>query len=263
VGSILPGDPLVRHPSLVAALVALTASPAAAHFLQLVPTTDVLPDGGSVTVDMRFSHPMDGGPVMQLETPARVDLHTAEGVRDLRADLQPQTLDGRQAFLLEVDLPEPGGATLVVEPVPYWEPAEGKSIVHYTKLFLDSFATGEGWDAALGLPVEIRPLVRPTGLWTGNLFRGVVLRDGAPVPFAEIEVEYLNDGSLAAPNDAFVTQVIRADANGTFAYAMPRAGWWGFAALLEADTPLPSPSGEPAPVELGGLIWVRAVDMDG
>ncbi|MFW5680450.1 MAG: DUF4198 domain-containing protein [Pseudomonadota bacterium] len=253
----------MRHPFVVATVLALSAGPAAAHFLQLVPTTDVLPDGGSVTVDIRFSHPMDGGPVMHLETPVRVDLHTRNGVRDLRSELEPREFDGRQAFGLEVDLPEPGGATLVVEPVPYWEPAEGKSIVHYTKLFLDSFATGEGWDAPVGLPVEIQPLVRPTGLWTGNLFRGMVLRDGAPVPFAEIEVEYLNDGSVTAPNDAFVTQVILADANGTFAYALPRAGWWGFAALLEAETPLPAPSGEPAPVELGGLMWVRAVDMGG
>ena len=76
----------------------------------------------------------------------------------------------------------------------------------------------------VGLPVEIEPLVRPTGLWTGNLFRGIVTKGGEPVPFAEIEVEYVNDGSIAAPNDAFVTQVIKADAGGVFAYAMPRAG---------------------------------------
>jgi cobalt/nickel transport protein len=148
-----------------------------------------------------------------------------------------------------------------VEPQPYWEPAEGKLIVHYAKVVVDAFASGEGWDEMIGLPVEIEPLVRPTGLWTGNLFRGVVRRNGEPVPFAEIEVEYVNDGSITAPNDAFVTQVIKADQGGQFAYAIPRAGWWGFAALIEGEQKMKSPDGRSVPVELGGLIWVKAVDM--
>jgi cobalt/nickel transport protein len=158
-------------------------------------------------------------------------------------------------------LAEPGAAIFFVEPQPYWEPAEGKYIVHYAKVVVDSYASGEGWDELVGLPVEIRPLTRPTGLWTGNVFSGVVLKDGAPVPFAEVEVEFINDGSVTPPNDAFVTQVITADANGTFTYAMPRGGWWGFAALIEGDTPMTSPEGEQVPVENGALMWVKATDM--
>jgi cobalt/nickel transport protein len=42
---------------------------------------------------------------------------------------------------------------------------------------------------------------------------------------------------------------------------MPRAGWWGFAALVEEDKPGKGPDGKPATTELGGLIWVQAVDM--
>jgi cobalt/nickel transport protein len=251
----------VRSFAAVTVLAALATAPAQAHFLQLIPERDVLPNGGTVAVDIRFSHPMDGGPVMAMDRPERVGLATANGVQTLGDDLEPVTVDGVQAFTLDLELARPGGATLFVEPVPYWESAEGKYIVHYTKVFLDSYATGEGWDREVGLPVEIRPLVRPTGVWTGNVFRGVVLRDGAPVPNAEIEVEYLNDGSVASPNPAFVTQVIKADADGRFSYAMPRAGWWGFAALLEADEPMTSPEGDAVPVELGGLIWVRTVDM--
>jgi cobalt/nickel transport protein len=148
-----------------------------------------------------------------------------------------------------------------VEPRPYWEPGEQKMIVHYAKVVVDGFGAGQGWDAMAGLPVEIRPLVRPYGLWTGNLFRGVVVRDGEPVPFALVEVEWRNDGSITPPSDAFVTQVIHAGASGEFAYAMPRAGWWGFAALIEAEETMKSPTGKDVPVELGALMWVRAVDM--
>ncbi len=113
----------------------------------------------------------------------------------------------------------------------------------------------------VGLPVEIEPLTRPTGLWTGNVFTGVVLKNGKPVPNAEIEVEYVNDGSVKVPNPTFVTQVLKADSNGTFSYAMPRAGWWGFAALTEGDKKMKRPDGSLAPVEVGGLIWVKATDM--
>lgn len=134
-------------------------------------------------------------------------------------------------------------------------------IVHYTKVVVDAYDAGEGWDAELGLPVEITPLTRPYALWTGNLFRGVVKKDGHPVPYAEVEVEWINDGSVTPPADAYITQVVKADAGGVFAYTMPRAGWWGFAALTEGDEPMKNPRGELVPVEAGGLIWVHTRDM--
>ena len=76
-------------------------------------------------------------------------------------------------------------------------------------------------------------------------------------------MEYYNEaGKVKIPNDAFVTQVIKADAHGVFSYTMPRAGWWGFAALVDGDEKMSNPDGEPADLELGGLIWVRTVDME-
>jgi cobalt/nickel transport protein len=54
--------------------------------------------------------------------------------------------------------------------------------------------------------------------------------------------------------------VIKADANGTFAYAMPKAGWWAFAALVDGPK-MRNPKGEMVDSELGGLIWVRCRDM--
>jgi len=50
--------------------------------------------------------------------------------------------------------------------------------------------------------------------------------------------------------------VVRADANGVFAFTCPRAGWWGFAALNEADYTLKNPKGEDKGVELGAVLWV-------
>lgn len=205
---------------------------------------------------------MEQGPRMQMETPRRFDMIVGGKSYDLRSALRPNVIDGRQAFDATIQLKRPGDHILLVEPEPYWEPAEGKMIVHYTKVVVDFLGAEDGWDTLVGLPVEIEPLVRPYGLWTGNTFRGVVRRDGRPVSFAEVEVEYWNEGlRVTPPNGAFVTQVVKADANGVFSYTIPKAGWWGFAALVDGDKPMPNPDGEPADVELGGLIWVKAVDM--
>jgi cobalt/nickel transport protein len=239
----------------------LAGGAASAHFQELLPSDDVLPEGGTVSLDLVFTHPMDRGPTMDMVKPVRFGVKQGDSTIDLLGSLEEEKIDGKTAWRARYALPEPGAAIFFVEPTPYWEPAEGKYIVHYAKVTVDSYASGEGWDNLVGLPVEIQPLVRPTGVWTGNLFRGIVLKDGKPVPFAEIEVEYVNDGSVAAPNDAFVTQIIKADGNGVFDYAMPRAGWWGFAALIEGDEPMQSPEGKSVPVELGALIWIKTVDM--
>jgi cobalt/nickel transport protein len=50
-----------------------------------------------------------------------------------------------------------------------------------------------------------------------------------------------------------VTQTIKADGNGLFTYATPVAGWWGFAALNEADYTILR-DGVDKGVELGAVI---------
>lgn len=52
---------------------------------------------------------------------------------------------------------------------------------------------------------------------------------------------------------------MKADANGVFTYAVPFAGWWGFAALNTADEKLDH-DGTPKNVELGAVLWAEFVD---
>lgn len=246
-------------------LVALTmsATPTFAHFLEILPSTDRFgAESEAVDLSLVFTHPMERGPTMDMVRPARFGVKGPAGETELLSTLAATPINGKSAWGASYVPSEPGNYIFFVEPAPYWEAAEGKSIIHYSKVVVDAYDWGDGWAEPVGLPVEIEPLVRPYGLWTGNLFSGVVRRDGAPVPFAEIEVEWVNDGSVTPPGDAFITQVIKADSNGVFHYALPRAGWWGFAALVEADYQLPDPTGTPQPVELGGLIWVNAIDMN-
>lgn len=238
---------------------------AEAHFQVLMPSTDIVTAEGDRTVSLSvvFTHPMEQGPAMEMGKPVRFGVLAGGARKDLTATLREHRTDGKTSFESSYTMRSPGDKVFYLEPAPYWEAAERKMIVHYTKVVVNAFGEEEGWDRLVGFPVEIEPLVRPYGLWTGNAFRGVVRHKGSPVPFAEVEVEYWNAGkAVRIPSDPFITQVIKADGQGVFTYVMPRAGWWGFAALVDGDATMPNPDAEQVEIELGGLMWVRCEDMD-
>ena len=217
---------------------------------------------GIISLDILFTHPMEQGPHMEMGKPKQFGVLAGGKKQDLLEMLKDKSYGGKTGYGATYDVQEPGDYVFYIEPAPYWEPAEGKMIIHYTKVVVSAMGAEEGWDEMVGLPVEIEPLVRPYGLWAGNQFRGVVKVNGKPEPFAEIEVEYWNEGKkVGIPADAFVTQVIKADAAGVFSYTMPKAGWWSFAALVEAEKEMENPEGTMVPVELGGLMWVKCTEM--
>ncbi|MCZ7585990.1 MAG: DUF4198 domain-containing protein [Deltaproteobacteria bacterium] len=244
-------------------LVLACASLAPAHFGQILPSDDIVtPDENrTVTLTVRFAHPFEQG-LMDMEPPAQFGaLAAGKAMTDL-PPLETRAKDGKRFHVADVKLNRPGDYVFFVEPKPYWEPTEDKFIVHYAKVIVQAFGLEEGWDALAGLPIEIRPLTRPYGLWTGNVFTGQVMKNGQPLPGAEIEISYENEGgAVKAPAEAYTIQVVQADENGVFSYAMPRAGWWGFAALAESDKQLKDPDGVMKPVEIGGVLWVRTRDM--
>lgn len=242
---------------LAAALALLAAAPAAAHFAMALPD-ETMPDRdgpAEVAVEFSFSHPFEGEG-MPLVRPASAGAITPDGPRDLTADLAEAELYGAPAWTLTLPLESPGVHILHMSMAPYWEPAEDVFIVHHAKAYFAAYGVSDGWDALAGLPVEIKPMAQPFGLWEGNVFTGQVLRDGEPVPFAGVEVEHLADGARPDTHDLMITQSIVADENGVFSYAPPGPGWWGFAALMEADETMEH-EGEQKAVELGAVLWVR------
>jgi cobalt/nickel transport protein len=161
------------------------------------------------------------------------------------------------AWKADYAIKRPGIYMFYMEPQPYWEPSEDVFIVHYTKTVVTAFGDDEGWDAEIGLKTEIVPLSKPYGLYAGNVFQGIVKMDNTPVPYAEVEIEYYNKRKTSvAPTDYMVTQTIKADRNGVFTYAAPSAGWWGFAALNEADFTIKH-NGTDKGVEIGAVLWVH------
>lgn len=237
--------------------------PAHAHFQELIPSTDIVTVQGDrdLSIELVWGHPMENVS-MEMAKPTQFGVQVDGSKQDLLETLEPQTVKDHQAWKAQYTVKRPGDHIFYVEPAPYWEPAEGVMIIHNTKVVVSAMGRESGWDEEVGLAAEIVPEVRPYGLWTGNLFQGMVLKGGKPVPGAEVEVEYLNtDGAVEIPSDPFVTQVIKADDRGVFSYSIPREGWWGFAALLEGDEKIENPEGKRVDVELGALIWIHAVDM--
>jgi len=245
----------------------ILTSQAHAHFQMIIPSDDMVQQDENRTLDLdvRFWHPYEGYG-MNMKTPAKFGVMVDGKKTDLLDSLKPvknKDVNGNMmdGFKANYTLKQPGDHIFYVEPVPYWEPAEDKFIVHYTKVVVNGFGLEEGWDEDVGLKTEITPLTRPYGLYTGDVFQGIVKVNGKPVPFTEVEVEYYNkDHSLKPEADPLITQRVKADANGVFTYAMPRAGWWGFAALNEDEKKLQH-DGEEYPIEIGALIWVKTHDM--
>jgi cobalt/nickel transport protein len=244
----------------MAVLVSFTLS--WAHFGMIIPSDDIVSkqDKKTITLDVKFIHPFEGD-YMNMEMPKAFGVMADGKKQDLLKTLKKKEVEKFTTWEASYQIMSPGDYSFFVEPAPYWEPAEESFIIHYTKVVVNALGLEEGWDAETGLKTEIVPLTRPYGLWAGNVFQGVVKVDGKPVPHAEVEVEYYNEGGrIKAPADPYVTQVIKADQNGVFTYAMPKAGWWGFAALSTADYKI-AREGKEYPVEIGAVIWVKTRDM--
>ncbi len=238
----------------------ITATMLQAHFGVVLPESDVVSDMKKHSVKVEFIHPFEQK-AMNMEKPNEFG-YFLDGKKVLLTDkLESRKIDGKyQAWKYSGKFKEMGDYIFFVDPKPYFEPSEGKFIRHITKAIVDVHYAGEGWDAKTGLKAEIVPLSRPYSLYKGNVFSGVVYYKGEPVPYAEIEVEYMNNRGYKAPTENHITQVIKADKNGVFTYAMPKDGWWGFAALMEDDVTVKK-DGKEYPVELGAVIWVKTYEM--
>ena len=265
-----------------AALVVFLTGGATAHF-QILHTDDLSRvRGAPTTLTMAFSHPVYGGPDMDMGEPDAFYVVSQRGDEgalkrtDLREHLEPVTWRGvkNDAVGYRAVLPRNltrsmGDYVFVLEAAPYYEAEEDKYIQQFTRTIMNVGGVPGNWADVMSLPAEIRPLTKPYANWTGGLFRGVVLSEGEPVPFAEIEIEYVNydidpekPGFLPAPNvelphPAFGNQSIRAGADGAFAVSLPRGGWWGICALDVG----PDKEYDGKPLSQDAVLWLEAKDV--
>ena len=262
-----------RNIVLMLVLLVFVCSSAMAHFQTIYTPESALVEGQKLTFKLVFTHPFEAGHTMDMGKPLEFGVFHKGKKKDLLNTLKPivwksLTNEGK-AYEAAYKTRGAGDFILYLVPAPYYEGSEDVYIQHVTKTIVNVGGMPTDWDAEIGLPVEIVPLDKPYALWTGNVFRGVVKCDGKPVPDCEIEVEYLNHdmvmksnsfakrAKVEAPQDAFVTMTIKANKDGEFAFGIPRAGWWGFAALGAGG----ERTYKGKELSLDAVIWVQARDM--
>ncbi|MDY0191536.1 MAG: DUF4198 domain-containing protein [Desulfuromonas sp.] len=271
----------MRKVYLTLAMSLLLSSTAWAHFQMLYTPESALATG--TTIDLRevFTHPfadehtMDMGAQHDSKDVSPVEAFyviNKEKKRDLLTTLEQITWAGAHnsaiAYKSQYKAQRMGDHLFVLQPAPYYEAGEDIYIQQITKMIVNVAGAPTDWDSELGLKAEIVPLTKPYSIWTGSTFTGIVKSNGKPVPFAEVEVEYLNravnlatnamgSSYVEAPQDSFITIGIKADANGQFTFGLPRAGWWGFCALgAGSDTQYKGKE-----LSQDAVIWVQVHDM--
>ena len=256
---------------LLSVLFLVFSVPAFAHFQMIYTPESALEKGEELNFKIVFTHPFEAGHTMDMGKPSEFGVVHKGEKKDLLKELKPiefQSLTNTgQAYEANYKLRGMGDFIFYLNPEPYYEGSEDIYIQHVTKVIVNVAGAPTDWDTEVGLPVEILPLDKPYALWTGNVFRGIVLCDGKPVPNCEIEVEYMNHdikgnsfakkARVEAPQDAFVTQTIMANENGEFCFGIPKAGWWGFAALGAGG----DRTYKDKELSLDAVIWVQAQDM--
>ena len=259
--------------ALAGILTLAMALPAMAHFQMVYTPESALPEAKTIELKLVFTHPFEAGHTMEMGQPEEFFVVRKEKKQDLLKTLKPITwtslTNSGAAYETSYKLRGMGDNVFCLVPAPYLEKEEDCYIQQITKAVINTGGFPTDWDAEIGLKAEIVPLDKPYALWTGNVFRGIVKGGGKPVPFAEIEVEYMNHApemdknafakaaAVEAPQDAFVTMTIKANVNGEFSFGIPRAGWWGFCALGAG----PDKEFNGKELSQDAVIWVQARDM--
>ena len=143
------------------ALLLMWGTQAQAHFGMVIPSTPTVADkkDANVQLEISFAHPMEMQG-MDMAAPAAATVTHDGKTEDIKATLKPATVLGHKAWQTTYGIKKPGVYQFAVEPAPYFEPAEDKFIIHYTKTVVAAFGEEEGWDAPLGLKTEIVPLTQ-------------------------------------------------------------------------------------------------------
>ena len=180
----------VRLIVLLGIIFIFSATPVMAHFGMIIPSDSMVMQGENrtVTLKLSFSHPFEGNG-MELVKPSVFGVMANGQNIDLADHLKKINVFGHTAWKINFKVKRPGVFMFYMKPKPYWEPAEDCFIMHYTKTVVTAFGDDEGWDREIGLKTEIIPLSKPFGLYTGNLFQGIVKLNGKPVPYSTVEVE--------------------------------------------------------------------------
>lgn len=277
--------------SVVLALAA-TAVPAAAHFQTIYAPSFLIEEPGEVPLKLIFWHPFIEGPNVDMPEPVEFYMVHRLQRTELMDRLERIVFQGPEnpAVAYDASLPveRVGDYVVVLVTGLYYDDASGGYIQQFAKAILnfgdaptDWFRTADipatpadldvlgeaSFDEAAGLATEIVPLTKPYNVLAGSTFTGMLLREGAPLPFWQVEIVYLSaepdmetntigETSVSPPPGGML--VVTTDEEGIFTVGVPRAGFWGFGALGSGPT-TEAPDGQP--LSQDAILWIEAHDL--
>lgn len=225
-----------------------------AHFQMLYTPQLALEKGQFIQVRQVFTHPFEDKYTLNMgkqhDTQQFKEVEEFYSINKKKKTNLKKTLkqikfkgnvNSGNAYTLKYKARKMGDHILVLKPAPFYEENQDIYIQQITKTIVNVAAAPTNWDNDLSLDAEIVPLVKPYAIWEGSNFSGIVKTNGKVVPFAKVDITYLNrdiniknnsmgKDKIKAPNKVFVTLTIKADKNGVFNFTIPKAGFWGFCA---------------------------------
>lgn len=276
---------MLKSISSLAAIAGLASSAAFAHTVVMHTDEMALMRSADVTMPLVFTHATDGGPTMPMEIQS-FDLYSGREFfvqqTSLMDTLEPvQWLDridenGREhrvdAFVANIPretIRSLGDYQLMLTTEPYYDPSDEIYIQQFVKVILNVGGAQTNWYTMVGAPAEIHALKTPYANWVGETFSGVVYSDGEPVPYARLEIDYLNyepdmenlrfaeEPRILPSHPSYKYISMITNDRGEFHFGIPHAGWWAIAALGVG----PEYSKDGVYMSQDAILWVYAEDV--
>jgi cobalt/nickel transport protein len=258
---------------LLTYLAALSISTSAmAHYQMMYTENTALEIAKKIKLNLIFTHPFSGAYTMNMSGVEELYVINRSKKKDLKKDLKEITYkdinsDGK-GYELSYKARRMGDHLFVLKPTPYYDETSKSYIQQVTKSIVNVAGIPSDWDSELGLEVEIVPLTKPYAIWAGSSFTGIVKSNKKVVPYAQIDVKYLNreidtktntlgNPKIKAPQNAFENMIIKANKDGEFTFTIPKEGFWGFRAVDIGN----NKKYKDIKLEQDAVLWVQTKPM--
>lgn len=251
---------------------------AQAHFQMLYTENLALDKGKKIELKHIFTHPFedkytlnmgkqhDSNDFLEVEEFYVINKKKKTDLKKSLKDIKFQgNTNNAHAYSSTYKARKMGDHIFVLKPAPFYEENQDIYVQQIVKTIVNVAAAPTNWSDELKLEAEIIPLVKPYAIWEGSNFTGIVKANGKVVPFANIDITYLNrdvdiknnkmgKDKIKAPNKVFITLSLKANKDGEFNFTIPKAGVWGFLAQdLNKNKTFKNKK-----LKQDALIWVEA-----
>lgn len=249
-----------------------------AHFQMLYTPNTALDKGQTIQLRHVFTHPFEDKYTLDMgkqhDTKEFLEVEEFYAINkkkktDLKTTLKAIQFNGNvnkgHAYTSKYKARKMGDHIIVLKPAPFYEENQDLYIQQTVKTIVNVAGAPTNWSDDLNLDVEIVPLTKPYAIWEGSNFTGIVKAKGKAVPYAKVDITYLNrdidiktntmgKNKIIAPHNSFITLSMKTNKNGEFNFTIPKAGFWGFAAQdLIKDKKFKNKK-----LKKDALIWVEA-----